>query len=79
MVTTTGNLFHIDFGHFLGNVKYFKVSLPELNSLIYVLLLLFQGIRREWAPFVLTPDFVHVMGGEVISINSNMLSRSSIH
>ncbi|MCG8624783.1 MAG: hypothetical protein MJE68_22650, partial [Proteobacteria bacterium] len=26
---------------------------------------LLQGIRREWAPFVLTPDFVHVMGGEV--------------
>ena len=22
MVTTTGHFFHIDFGHFLGNVKY---------------------------------------------------------
>ena len=27
MVTTSGNLFHIDFGHFLGNIKYFKVAL----------------------------------------------------
>ena len=24
-----------------------------------------QGFKREWAPFVLTPDFVYVMGGEV--------------
>nr|XP_039271894.1 phosphatidylinositol 4,5-bisphosphate 3-kinase catalytic subunit gamma isoform-like isoform X1 [Styela clava] len=46
MVTTTGNLFHIDFGHFLGNTKRF------------------YGIQRERVPFVLTPDFVHVMGTE---------------
>ena len=26
MVTTSGNLFHIDFGHFLGNVKHFMVT-----------------------------------------------------
>ena len=26
MVTTSGNLFHIDFGHFLGNIKYCMVS-----------------------------------------------------
>lgn len=25
MVTTSGNLFHIDFGHFLGNKKYIMV------------------------------------------------------
>jgi len=25
MVTTSGNLFHIDFGHFLGNIKHFMV------------------------------------------------------
>ena len=24
-----------------------------------------QGFKREWVPFVLTPDFVYVMGGEV--------------
>ena len=27
MVTTSGNLFHIDFGHFLGNKKYIMVGL----------------------------------------------------
>eukprot|EP01113_Clastostelium_recurvatum_P028422 TRINITY_DN3438_c0_g1_i4.p1 TRINITY_DN3438_c0_g1~~TRINITY_DN3438_c0_g1_i4.p1 ORF type:complete len:1453 (-),score=442.67 TRINITY_DN3438_c0_g1_i4:115-3945(-) len=46
MVTQSGKLFHIDFGHFLGNYK--KKF----------------GIKRERAPFVLTPDFAHVMGGE---------------
>lgn len=44
MLTTSGHLFHIDFGHFLGNIKR-KF-----------------GIKRERAPFVLTPDFVYVMG-----------------
>jgi phosphatidylinositol kinase/protein kinase (PI-3 family) len=44
MVTQGGQLFHIDFGHFLGNIK--KKF----------------GFKRERAPFVLTPDFVYVMG-----------------
>lgn len=43
MVTKFGHLFHIDFGHFLGNIKR-KF-----------------GIKRERAPFVLTPDFVYVI------------------
>ena len=70
MVTTSGNLFHINFGHFLGNIKYSMVgghsfmrvtliSYPEFNQYLP------QGFKREWAPFVLTPDFVYVMGGEV--------------
>lgn len=47
MVSTSGNLFHIDFGHFLGKIKYKA------------------GVKRERAPFVLTPDFVYIMGGKV--------------
>lgn len=39
-----GNLFHIDFGHILGNTKRFL------------------GWKRERVPFVLTPDFLYVMG-----------------
>ena len=46
MVTRSGRLFHIDFGHFLGN---FKTKF---------------GIKRERAPFVLTPDFAFVLGGK---------------
>ena len=76
MVTTSGNLFHIDFGHFLGNIKYIMVPNNHFTALTYtthliVLSLFFlfslilQGFKREWAPFVLTPDFVWVMGGEV--------------
>jgi len=46
MVTKAGHLFHIDFGHFLGNIMKFGIY------------------NRESAPFVLTPEFVHVMGDE---------------
>eukprot|EP00762_Andalucia_godoyi_P004278 ANDGO_05487.mRNA.1 Phosphatidylinositol 3-kinase 1 len=46
MLTKTGQLFHIDFGHFLGNIKR-KF-----------------GVKRERAPFVFTPDFAYVFGGE---------------
>ncbi|XP_063073169.1 phosphatidylinositol 4,5-bisphosphate 3-kinase catalytic subunit gamma isoform [Engraulis encrasicolus] len=44
MITESGNLFHIDFGHILGNYKSF------------------MGISKERVPFVLTPDFLYVMG-----------------
>uniref|UniRef100_A0A3P8XZM4 Phosphatidylinositol 4,5-bisphosphate 3-kinase catalytic subunit gamma isoform n=2 Tax=Esox lucius TaxID=8010 RepID=A0A3P8XZM4_ESOLU len=44
MITDQGNLFHIDFGHILGNTKRFL------------------GVNKERAPFVLTPDFLYVMG-----------------
>ncbi|RXM34968.1 Phosphatidylinositol 4,5-bisphosphate 3-kinase catalytic subunit gamma isoform [Acipenser ruthenus] len=39
-----GNLFHIDFGHIMGNTKRFL------------------GVNRERVPFVLTPDFLYMMG-----------------
>uniref|UniRef100_A0A8D0CIF8 Phosphatidylinositol 4,5-bisphosphate 3-kinase catalytic subunit gamma isoform n=1 Tax=Scleropages formosus TaxID=113540 RepID=A0A8D0CIF8_SCLFO len=44
MITESGSLFHIDFGHILGNYKSFL------------------GISKERVPFVLTPDFLYVMG-----------------
>ncbi|KAJ8257558.1 hypothetical protein GJAV_G00186940 [Gymnothorax javanicus] len=44
MIMDQGNLFHIDFGHIMGNTK------------------TFLGVNRERAPFVLTPDFLYVMG-----------------
>ena len=52
MVSANGNLFHIDFGHFLGNIKYKA------------------GVKRDRAPFVLTPDFVYIMGGKVRRVHS---------
>ncbi|XP_072136323.1 phosphatidylinositol 4,5-bisphosphate 3-kinase catalytic subunit gamma isoform-like [Mobula birostris] len=44
MITGKGNLFHVDFGHILGNRKRIL------------------GVNRERVPFVLTPDFLYVMG-----------------
>jgi phosphatidylinositol-4,5-bisphosphate 3-kinase len=44
MVRPSGHVFHIDFGHILGN---FKTKF---------------GFKRETAPFVLTKDFVNVIG-----------------
>jgi phosphatidylinositol-4,5-bisphosphate 3-kinase len=46
MIDKHGHIFHIDFGHFLGNFKSFA------------------GLKRERAPFVLTPEFAFVMGGK---------------
>ena len=36
----------------------------NLNDIHVQFFFTVQGFKREWAPFVLTPDFVYVMGGE---------------
>eukprot|EP01060_Flectonema_neradi_P013553 TRINITY_DN20313_c0_g1_i1.p1 TRINITY_DN20313_c0_g1~~TRINITY_DN20313_c0_g1_i1.p1 ORF type:complete len:1132 (+),score=183.74 TRINITY_DN20313_c0_g1_i1:61-3456(+) len=46
MMKKDGTLFHIDFGHFLGN---FKSKF---------------GIKRETSPFIFTPMYAGVFGGE---------------
>ncbi|ESS65610.1 phosphatidylinositol 3-kinase 2 [Trypanosoma cruzi Dm28c] len=46
MLRQDGTLFHIDFGHFLGN---FKTKF---------------GIKRETAPFIFTPMYVYMLGGQ---------------
>lgn len=46
MLRQDGTLFHIDFGHFLGN---FKRKF---------------GIKRETAPFVFTPMYAYMLGGQ---------------
>jgi phosphatidylinositol 3-kinase len=50
MVTKSGNLFHIDFGHFLGHFKSKKI-MPGVK------------ILRERSPFVFDPSMAYVMGG----------------
>jgi len=48
MLSKDGHLFHIDFGHFLGNFKTKKIVGVK--------------VKRETAPFVFTPDFAYVLG-----------------
>jgi hypothetical protein len=48
MMQTDGHLFHIDFGHFLGNFKTKKIA-PGIK------------IKRERSPLVFTPQMLHVL------------------
>ena len=51
MLAKTGHLFHIDFGHFLGNFKE-KFGMKRGFKLIL-----------ERAPFVFTEEMAYLMGG----------------
>jgi phosphatidylinositol-4,5-bisphosphate 3-kinase len=55
MLTDTGHLFHIDFGHFLGN---FKTKFGIKRGFIINFFIL-----KERAKFVLTEEMAFVMGG----------------
>ena len=69
MIKKTGELFHIDFGHFLGNFKskfgvkvcHYCCSYGCCCCSISLTRLLLQ---RERSPFIFTPAFAAVMGGQ---------------
>lgn len=60
MLSERGDLFHIDFGHILGNYK------------------TFAGVKRETTPFVFTPMYSHVMGGEKSATFQKFLQFGSL-
>lgn len=49
MITNKGDVFHIDFGHFLGNKKSVDLGITS--------------VERETGPFVFTKAYAHVLGG----------------
>ncbi|MGH0155670.1 UNVERIFIED_CONTAM: hypothetical protein FKN15_029728 [Acipenser sinensis] len=65
MIRENGQLFHIDFGHFLGNFKSkFGIGAWLFHIDFGHFLGNFKskfGINRERVPFILTYDFVHVI------------------
>lgn len=68
MVTKEGHLFHIDFAHFLGNVMKFYGFRRERAPVCFVFFLCFFIFHFltifSILKFVLTPDFVQVIGGK---------------
>ena len=53
LLAKTGELIHIDFGHFLGHVTEFL------------------GLNRDKSPFILTDEFVVIMGGAGAFLHKN--------
>ena len=63
MLKRTGELFHIDFGHFLGNFKWkYGIKRYGFNRFITILSNN-QSQYSERAPFVFTPAFAAILGG----------------
>lgn len=59
MLKVTGHLFHIDFGHFLGNL-YLIIFFIDWKQKGHFKTKF--GFEREKAPFVFTPQFAHILG-----------------
>lgn len=60
MITKTGKLFHIDFGHFLGNYKSFRIA----GISIY---------KRERVPMIMISDFIAIITkGKYLRFNDSV-------
>jgi len=63
MVTKTGQFFHIDFAHILGNIMKFGSYKREKAPFVLVRTLCFWSLKDLFA-FLQTPEFVFLMGGK---------------
>ena len=61
MMQEDGHLFHIDFGHFLGNFKQKKVGIIKID--------------RERSPVVFTPQMLHVLNPKADKFSGEQVER----
>ena len=61
MMQEDGHLFHIDFGHFLGNFKQKKVGIIKID--------------RERSPVVFTPQMLHVLNPKLDKFSGEQVDR----
>ena len=61
MMQEDGHLFHIDFGHFLGNFKQKKVGIIKID--------------RERSPVVFTPQMLHVLNPKADKFSGVQVER----